>query len=276
MVQNHKQEPIAAWSQYPTLSNAEFKTHLETLQDHGFCLFEDTLSPTRLSEARDALYEAAAEDEVKGTAYRYDNNDANQRVWALLNRGQVFVDLIQHPLALRFLEQMLGERFLLSNISANITGPGAGPMHLHADQGYVDPPWPEDKPLALNIMWVIDEFTASNGGTRYVEKSHLRCQAPDPLAQYETRVMEAPAGTMIVMDGRLWHQTGPNTHATQTRAGIFAYYVRPFLRTQENWFRSLQPDLLQNLTPLLEELLGFNHYKSLGIVNGMPLEGPRF
>ena len=67
-----------------------------------------------------------------------------------------------------------------------------------------------------------------------------------------------PAGTVMVFDGRLWHQTGANVTAGERRHGILAYYCRPFVRTQENWFLSIDPAVLER-RPELKALLGYEH-----------------
>jgi ectoine hydroxylase-related dioxygenase (phytanoyl-CoA dioxygenase family) len=59
------------------------------------------------------------------------------------------------------------------------------------------------------------------------------------------------------MDARVWHQTGPNHSADQTRAGLFAYYVRPFIRPQWNWYQTVTPELLATLDAEMREMLGF-------------------
>ena len=258
------------------------------LDEHGLCLLPGVLDPHDLAEVRDRLSAVADEDRHAGRAYVYDHDGTNQRLWALIRRGACFEALATHPTALALVEHLLGRPFLLSNISANITGPGGGRMALHADQGYVLPPFPP-RPLAANAMWVVDDFTAANGGTRVIPGSHRRdrgpraaevaaAQRPGPGEELPGSVpLEAPAGSLCIMDGRIWHQTGDNTTTDGNRAGIFAYYVRPFLRTQENWWRSLAPEELDRYgrDPLWRELLGFDHYRSLGMVDGMPLDQPR-
>ena len=86
----------------------------------------------------------------------------------------------------------------------------------------------------------------------------------------------APAGTVMVFEGRLWHQTGANVTASERRHGILAYYCRPFMRQQENFFVSLRPEVLERATPFLRRLLGWEHYFSLGMIDGMPREGFRY
>ena len=53
-------------------------------------------------------------------------------------------------------------------------------------------------------------------------------------------------------------------------------YCRPFIRSQENWFESLRPEVLEQATPALRRLLGWEHYFSLGMIDGMPRQGMRY
>ena len=80
----------------------------------------------------------------------------------------------------------------------------------------------------------------------------------------------------MAFDGRLWHQTGANVTGEQRRFGILSYYCRPFIRSQENWFVSLGPEVLEQATPALRRLLGWEHYFSLGMIDGMPRQGMRY
>jgi ectoine hydroxylase-related dioxygenase (phytanoyl-CoA dioxygenase family) len=86
----------------------------------------------------------------------------------------------------------------------------------------------------------------------------LRDCGPDPqLGSDDTVAMECPAGSIFVMDARVWHQTGPNRTVDETRAGLFGYYVRPFIRPQWNWYQTVTPELLGRLSPTMREMLGF-------------------
>ena len=257
-----------------TTSTADLARARADLAEQGFCLLEGLLPAERVAELRGRLVDQAAAEIVDGTDYVYENG-ANQRVWTLLNKGEVFVELALDPTVLGLMEELLGPGFLLSNIDANIAGPGGQPMFLHADQSFVPPPWPR-YPLVANAMWMLDDFTADNGATRLVPGSHLRGEGPDYGSQPATVPVTGPAGTAMVFDGRLWHQTGPNTTASERRHGILAYYCRPFMRQQENWFLSIDPAVLERAPARLRQLLGYELYLSLGMVDGMPRTGPRF
>jgi len=255
---------------------AGIATIRQRLDDDGYCLIAEALDAGALDGMRRALDRVTAEDDAAGAALRYGPDGANQRVWALLNRGDEFVRLATHPLALAIVRSAFGPDVLLSNLSANITGPGGNRDigRLHTDQGFLPEPWPYQ--LATNVAFFLDDFTAENGATLIVPGSHKTLAVPDHgLAPSAPMRLTGAAGTMAVWDGRLHHATGLNRTIDQRRRGVFATYARPFMRTQENWTRSLDPRLLA-LHPELAALTGFEEWQTLGGVNGPRQSGLNF
>lgn len=250
------------------------------LAEFGYCLVADALDAVTVATLRARLIEVALEDVENGRGF-IDGGGANQRVWQLLNRGSDFVELPTHPLALEMMETLIGgqgaygvpgdglPQYLLSSLTANIAGPGGEAMVLHADQGYIPFPWP-DFPLVANIGWMLDDFTAENGATRVVPGSHKFHALPGRDAAAQTVPAEAPAGTALVFEGRLWHGTGQNTTAGEKRHGILSYYVKPWIRQQENQTVSVDRAVAEAASPTLRRLLGFDLWHSLGMVNGLP------
>ena len=227
--------------------------------EHGLALLAGVLSADEAREVRERLSQAADLSEARGIStrgYAFDPDKRNRRVFDLFNLDPIFVDLIRRPMALEFVRYLIGESFLVSNFSANITGPGNQPMQLHADQGYVLPPWP-DTPLACNVAWLLDDFSEANGGTCYVPGSHRLGHGPNPSKHYDSIPIEAPAGSILIMDGRLWHQTGANTTTDQTRAALFGYYVLRWIRPQINWNATLTADTVASLDEEFLHLLGY-------------------
>ena len=232
----------------------------EIIERDGICVIENVLDGPALERVRAALRAGIERDEANSVPVRgfpFDPDFRNIRVFDLIGKDRVFVEMAEHPIAVEIVGHFLGRPFLLSNFSANITAPGSGAMGMHADQGYVPAPWPP-YPMAINVAWAIDDFTDENGGTRFVPGSHLKDHGPDWSDGPEgTAPVECPAGSIFVMDGRVWHQTGPNRSADRIRAGLFAYYVRPFIRTQWNWSMTIRSEQLEAMTPLMREMLGF-------------------
>ena len=246
-------------------------TVFDDLEEHGVAIVEGALDAATLQRAHDALYGAAERDRAEGREVRFGldhpSDTTNQRVWNLPNRDPVFCELAEHPRALEVVRGILGWPALLSNISANITGPGGGEMVLHADQLYMPEPWSGIQ--GINVLWCIDDFTDENGGTRYVPGSHRHNRAPTQAADHalDTVAIEAPAGSMVVMEGRVWHKTGNNRTTETRRAGVFAWYTIPIYRPQENWFLALDDAVVESASDDLLVLLGYKAM-GLGLVNG--------
>jgi ectoine hydroxylase-related dioxygenase (phytanoyl-CoA dioxygenase family) len=248
----------------------DYATAERDLREHGYCLLESVLAPEQLAELRSRVVDLAEQERRDGTAYVYDKD--SQRIFSLHDKGGVFLDIIEHPLVLRLMESILGYNFLLSSSHANIAGPGGDRMDLHADQTFVPPPWPSYA-LVANSMWMIDDFTAENGATRLVPDTHLRGRQPSYTAgegDTPTIPVCGPAGSVMIFDGRLWHQTGANKTVDEHRRGILNYYCRGFIRQQQNFFLNPRPDLLESASPVMRRLLGWENYFSLGLHDGLP------
>jgi ectoine hydroxylase-related dioxygenase (phytanoyl-CoA dioxygenase family) len=113
---------------------------------------------------------------------------------------------------------------------------------------------------------MLTDFTTENGATRVAPGSHL---ATDAKAAYESDVIPAvaPAGTVMLIDGRLLHHVGAST-VDGLRVGILNYYCRPFLRAQENYCLSLRPEVWATCSDELKALLGFKSWNTFGGVDG--------
>jgi ectoine hydroxylase-related dioxygenase (phytanoyl-CoA dioxygenase family) len=122
--------------------------------------------------------------------------------------------------------------------------------------------------MAMNVTWFIDDFTTENGATLVVPGSHQLVEVPSfELAPSAPAQLIGPAGSMAVLDGRIHHATGLNRTTDQKRRGVIGTYSPPFIRSQENWSRSLDPAVLAR-HPELSELVSFEVWHTLGLVNG--------
>lgn len=230
------------------------------LKDEGFCIVSDVLSAAELSRARQALERAVTQIHAAGGSthdQRLDPSAANIRVYNLPERDPVFIELLRHPTALAYVEAVLGSNFIISNFTANIALPGSAPMNMHSDQALVIPaPWHE--PWAVNIVWCFDNVDEENGATRYLPESH-RYRTFDEVpadAATKMRSFAAPAGSFIVMEGRLWHASGSNTSRDRQRRQAFGYYGADFIRPQINWEAALSADVKAGLDEEGRRLFG--------------------
>jgi ectoine hydroxylase-related dioxygenase (phytanoyl-CoA dioxygenase family) len=185
-----------------------------------------------------------------------DADDKNTRLLNLINWDAYFIALSARDMVLDAARHVIGERLLLSNYSANILGPGSASMVLHADQGYVAEPWPP-MALASNVGWMVDDFDAAAGATRYVPGSHQATASSDAGRDYYTLPIEGAAGSMIIMDGRVWHTSGENETTGRQRAAFFGYYTVPWIRQQVNWRDVLDDHITAQCSEDYLHLLGY-------------------
>lgn len=240
----------------------EAKHHLDVF---GVARIADALSPAQVAALKARLVEQAAGEHAAGLGF-FDGGGANQRVWNLPSKGQVFLDLLRTPIVRTLARHVLEGDYCLSSHTANIAGPGGEQMVLHSDQGYT--PRQIDMALTVNVMWMLVDFTDANGATRVVPGSHRRTAEPPRDEPVATVAGEGPAGTALVFDGRIWHGTGANVTTDEHRFGVLTYFCRPWMRPQENYTLSTHPDVVAGLDDELRQLLGFRVWRTLGGVQG--------
>ncbi|MHB8527885.1 MAG: phytanoyl-CoA dioxygenase family protein [Caulobacteraceae bacterium] len=239
------------------------------LRREGFAIIPGVLDRDRCQDLRARLWRAAEESERRGAPTRnigIDPNEHNVRVFNLLDLDPVFVELIQHPLAIDVASSLLGPRFLISNFTANIALPGSKSMKPHSDQSIVVPePWLQ--PWSMNIIWCLNDIHLANGATLYLPMSHKIAWAREAPADPRAGMIpfEAPAGAVIAMDGRLWHTSGANVTEDEERALLFGYYSRDFIRPQTNWNAALSAATIASLPPRMHAWLGLGPVANLSL-----------
>jgi ectoine hydroxylase-related dioxygenase (phytanoyl-CoA dioxygenase family) len=238
----------------------------------GYCLLQDAISPDTLAKLRKRVVDQAAGERQAGVAVRDGGRDQpNQRIWHLPNKGQEFVDLLSEPVIDAFCADALGDHYIVCSYSANIAGKNGEPMYLHYDQGFIDPPIPEVM-LGLNFAFFLDDVNETNGGTRLMPGLDRDGCAPDnPLSSDGTAAAAGPAGTALIWDSRVWHGTGTNK-TEKPRHVILLFFVRFFIRPQDNYSLLLRDDVKGTLSDRIKAMLGFRVTNSLGGV-GFGKEG---
>jgi ectoine hydroxylase-related dioxygenase (phytanoyl-CoA dioxygenase family) len=279
------------WMQ-PAASVAEAKRQLDA---QGFCVLEKLLSDAQIAEMRERISRQAQYEREIGAAGLDDAQltSENQYIYAIINKGRVFLDLFEHELIHALMAHILGEDYLLSASDAVIAAPGMSEMPLHSDQWWLPtasaPTVPHIRagsvkrfglaasldsraashpiapPVVGNVMWAITDFTAENGGTRFVPGSHLAGISPDPTVPHRipTVAVAVKAGHAVVFDGRLWHSTGANRTA-EPRYGILTTYCGPQFRQMENYPMITRPEVLERISLRLRAILGFKVWQGYG------------
>jgi ectoine hydroxylase-related dioxygenase (phytanoyl-CoA dioxygenase family) len=259
----------------------------------GYCIIEDALPAPTIAAIRARIEEQAAAETARGVRRLDDlqvEDDGNQWVYMLINKGRVFQELLRPAIVHQVVSHVLGEHYLLSDFSATITHPGNRQMGLHIDQWWLPVPRPAgaapvrtgslsrarvetgppepatgpvNPPVVCNVLWMICDFTPENGATRVVPRSHLSGTHPDPAAAQRTVNVAGRAGSALVFEGRTWHAADLN-RSDAPRYGITTYYGAPQFRQMSNFPYGTRRDVVEELEPRLRKLLGFSPWGGYG------------
>lgn len=226
------------------------------LDEQGYVVLKGFLSDREVETIRGIVLELAAWEREQGEAFLYAD-DKNQRIWNIMNKHEVFRELIQRPLLMQAMEHIFKDGFILSVFSVNIVGSGGEESVLHADTHIK--PLPEF-PLNANSLWLLDDFTEDNGATIVLPGSHLLLKHPQPEDQNRADLVKiiAPKGSVVVTNGVLWHKNGHN-QTTQERVVLLGTFCQTFMKPHEDYLRVLDEEVNARASPLLHKLLAVGY-----------------
>lgn len=241
-------------------SRWDLARHRRELDEHGFTVLPGLMTEETRQIALRRMEELFAE-EGERAGWEFKSEPTARRLANLVNKGEVFVQLIAHPVVLELVRHVIGPEFKLGSLNGRAASPNsAAGQPLHVDMGML----PDAQgPCGCNTMWMLDAFTAENGPLRIIPGSHRLGRRPqevlaDPQAPHPDEVhVTGTAGTVAVVNTHAWHG-GTANRTSGPRRALHAFYVRrdkPQQLWQKRW---LSPELQSELSPELRWLLALD------------------
>ena len=238
------------------------------LNGPGYYLAESVFTADEVAAANHIIN---AHSDVAQAATHFHGEHADKihlqrRVWNLLNKGQVFVDMVQHPLVMKVFGKILGRQFILGSFAANRLLPGAPGQEPHIDYPYWDLHDPDEFPAGINAgfhmncqsLISLHEFTAENGATAVVPGSQTRGLYPSKETFEDEHIqMICPPGSLLLFVGMIWHCSMPNNSSGE-RTSVLGQYLPKFVKPMEALDRSVDAAVRDAATPELHQLLGLD------------------
>ena len=231
----------------------EFENALYELDVYGFTVVESVLSGDQIESMRRVLIRL--NDEV---GEERGGEGSCRHVSNLPTLDPIFFPIIDHPRILPILEHHLGPSLILGSLNSRIVRPGDGDQGFHSDI-------PGEmlnmaSPVMMNTVWMLDDFSPENGGTRVVPGTH-RSGRPHPSGEAEVKYFVQPAaqaGSVLVFNGQCWHAGGANG-SDKNRHALFAHYRKRMLMFQYDPHERFPAEWFGLLTDRQKEILRMQH-----------------
>ncbi len=239
------------------------------------------LSKKNLIKLQTITSKIAKRERKSGNAYLYGTGNTNQRIYNLISKDKIYRDLLEsryfHTLLNNiFYRHTFHAKYGLSSLAAHIVAPGGNAIPVHIDSAVPEtnkhrkpsliPPWMIRFIMIINL---VDFKGEGDGSSAILPKTQKLCRKPreeditksrGPAARSKEIFLTAPAGSLIMWDGLMWHRSTPNKSRIP-RSVLISSFAPSFFREicgEEQYLEIVPPKLREKMTPRLRQLIGVN------------------
>lgn len=243
----------------------------ELLTGAGAIVIRNAFDPAAIDDARTRITELSSTEQEKVT--HFIGRDAakahlQRRVWNLLNKGEVFEAMAQHPAVMTIVGAFLGSKFIMGSLAANRLLPGGPGQEPHIDYPYWDLYNDQEFPTRINSSFplnaqatiLLDEFRADNGATAYLPGSQGELRYPDDTEAFHRACARQTGepGDCVIFNGMVWHCAMPNT-SDADRTGVLIEYLPKFVTPLEDLRNGVNKEVVERATPMLRQLMQLDY-----------------
>jgi len=216
------------------VASTAFDRAVERLRLLGYAIIDGGYDRERLGQLSEAFEGARAKAEIRsGGRELLERIDEHNTIRLPLFYDGIFLDLATNPVVLEVCRRLIPGYFILNQQNGVINPAHEAPYNQgawHRDLPYQH--FVSTRPLAINALFCLDEFTLDNGATMVIPASHRQEAFPSDETVSQTAVtVTAPAGAFVVLDCMTYHCGGVNRTA-QPRRSVNQVYSVPLLRQQ--------------------------------------------
>jgi ectoine hydroxylase-related dioxygenase (phytanoyl-CoA dioxygenase family) len=240
---------------------------IEQLENNGFVIIENLISENEcdafklLLEEYSDKYKHLHARENPASVHGLNDKSMEKVVYNLHNKSIEWFKLFCHPEVLLILDKLLmngsykdSEPYYMNNNSARNPLLGNPGQQLHSDSRLPG----INYCIVANVLWMIDDFTITNGATRVVPGSHKFMQFAEDGKKYDEEILvTGKRGSALIFNANLWHGGGPNFDGS-SRWAIALGYARWFIKPAFDYMLNTPTEVYDQLSDKQKEILGFN------------------
>jgi ectoine hydroxylase-related dioxygenase (phytanoyl-CoA dioxygenase family) len=233
----------------------DMNIHKEEMNIHGFSDLGQLLTAEQVDFFRNDLLEHKEKHIQK---HGSDKLNKYGELEMLRNVGSFhpkYLELLESSWFNGFINSVLNEKAILHGYHGILTtgesnGVRSLPLRFHRDA-----PWFKDTRTCVLLLMPLLDFVEEVGPTEYVPGTHLFENMPSQeFLERHAKRMIVPAGTVLAMDGTLWHRAGANKSG-KIRPMLQMNITLAFMKQQiDVW----QGGTFQNCSDLVKSRLGYN------------------
>ena len=247
----------AAWVNEQFSPNGETAARVEEIRRRGYTVIENSYTPDEVEYTKRAIETIYADqlEQSGGQKELEKSGDANI-ARQLLAYDEFFLGKATNPQVIDIVRSTMGEYFILYQQNGNLNRPNisntTAPWHRDLTFWHMT----SSRPLALSALHIVSAFTKENGAVWILPGSQKEEAFPSfPFVDANKELLVAPAGSICVLDSRMFHCSGTNT-TDEIRYSINHMYTMPLITQQISLPRML--DGKWNDDPFLRGFLGYN------------------
>lgn len=236
---------------------------VEEITTLGYAVIDSGYTPEQIENISRAFNTVYSQYVGKYSKSFLEKIDELNGVRLPLAFDKTFLDLAFNPVILPLTQLLIKGKFYLNQQNAIINPPGEryNQNLFHRDLPYQH--FTSSRPLAINALFCVDDFTQLNGATVVVPCSHKLERFPsDSFVEKHAVAIEASAGSFIVLDCMTFHKGSFNNTKTPRRAVNHVYTI-PYLKQQIDIPRTL--GFSKDLDNDQREMLGYRYQIPDGI-----------
>lgn len=233
-------------------ANSESDIALEEMRLLGYTTLDSGFSAEFIEELR-SRFEKARIEYAKFAATVQVESDV-LRVLPFFDR--TFFRVLFNARLHEFLGGVLGDYYIVNQVNGLINAAGTG--------SYSQAPWHRDlpfrhltmsRPIAVNALFALDDFTIDNGCTRVLPASHkVESFSSNEVVHRVEKFVTVTAGTFVLLDCMTYHRGGIN-NSTRDRRAVNHVFTIPAWRQQLHLPSIFGPDL--DLSDAEKKMLGY-------------------
>jgi hypothetical protein len=232
--------------------------NLEQIRNLGYTAINSEYSQEEISEIREISLEVS--NKYKDLYSHFDLNKIGE---GNSFRAPALVDIrLLKPATNTKLQSLISRlitgKFFLNQQNLVINPPKSNQysqLKFHRDLPYQH--YVSSRPLAINALYAVDDFTIENGATYVIPASHKSEKFPSEnfLEANKTQI-SVKAGNFLVLDCMTYHAAAPNL-SNFPRIGLNHVYTTVMFRPQINWQTAIEENK-QSGWENFDELLGLS------------------